>query len=299
MNHELFFQENQQFFNSIAPLSEEEKKEVEAEMKNGFRAKLKDTAKKYKDNISRAIGLARRKKMCPAIGTCKQAVADYNTYILKKTLELPQKPQKQVKFERFQLMQYKDAAKLVFVEIQAICPNFVIDDLNRDILQNLTKYFINDESCTFNLDKGVCLAGGIGSGKTTILKAMSNFTIKNNLDTAFMFESFPKIIRQVSSEGLAYVDNFTTGNICFDDVGTRSSVKSYGTDINPFDELIHTRYERFVRSKKPTHLTTNLDFNPEDQNAMNQLLTMYDARAIDRIKEMSNFVYLGGESRRK
>jgi len=178
---------------------------------------------------------------------------------------------------------------------------FIVDDDNREVLEQLTKYFIRDESCEFDLKKGIALVGGVGTGKTNLMKQLSYFCKDNNLETAFNLKDMEQFVAEVGTFGLAAENKYFTANYCFDDIAIgNKEVNYYGTKTNPLGDLIHGTYLRYTRrTSKPTHFTMNINFDPTDEDERQKLAEIYDIRWIDRLREMCNFVYLGGGSRRK
>jgi len=178
---------------------------------------------------------------------------------------------------------------------------FVVDDDNREVLEQLTKYFIRDESCEFDLKKGIALVGGVGTGKTNLMKQISYFCKDNNLETAFNLKDMEQFVAEVGTFGLSAENKYFTSNYCFDDIAIgNKEVNYYGTKTNPLGDLIHGTYLRYTRRvSKPTHFTMNINFDPTDEVERQKLAEIYDIRWIDRLREMCNFVYLGGGSRRK
>ena len=108
-------------------------------------------------------------------------------------------------------------------------------------------------------------------------------------------------VKEVATGGLSVTTEYLQGDYCFDDIAVSApKLNHYGTEINPLDDLIQGRYDRFTkRNSKPTHFTMNLNFNPTTESDKQLIEKIYDPRSIDRIRQMCNFVYLGGKSRRK
>lgn len=178
---------------------------------------------------------------------------------------------------------------------------FIVDADNEDVLLQLTKYFIRDESCKLDFKKGIALVGGVGTGKTNLMKQISYFCKDNALETAFTLKDMEQFNAEVGTFGLSAENKYFTANYCFDDIAIgNKEVNYYGTKTNPLGDLIHGTYLRYTRRvSSPTHFTMNVDFDPTDEAERQKLAEIYDIRWIDRLREMCNFVYLGGSSRRK
>lgn len=211
--------------------------------------------------------------------------------------------QKTAKKDKIQLMPYETAKSVFWHEYlkQSVFPNeYKIDKYNGAEIGELLKYFIQDPTGKINQNKGICLIGGKGTGKSNLMVSLSKFCTDYKLDTAFNFVKMRDVTRAVSSKGIQAIEGYFLGDICFDDIAVGSSnIKTYGTEVNPLEDLIHVRYDRFVKpNSRPTHFTSNLNFNPKNESELELLKGFYDELVIDRLLQMCNFVYLGGNSRR-
>lgn len=293
-----FLKKNCDLLAHLSPLTKEEREVMSARSQERQRNPFE-----HMSDYDREIYIAKKNKICPAFAASRYATAKFNSKeygkkILGREYKAPfmQKP-------KDQLMDYKKASKLfweVYLKDSIQPTTFIIDENNKMAISNLLKYFIVDPTCVFDLNKGICLAGGVGTGKTNIMQQLAYFCEDNELSTGFKIQSMRGVAKEVARSGIDATTKYMTEDICFDDIAVGSqTINTYGTLINPLDDLIQGRYDRFVkRNSRPTHFTTNLDFNPNDQENSSILEMMYDKRSIDRIKQMCNFVYLGGKSRR-
>ncbi|MGH1338342.1 MAG: hypothetical protein ACRBFS_19640 [Aureispira sp.] len=179
---------------------------------------------------------------------------------------------------------------------------FEFDALNTDAIKNLVAYFIRDAAAVLNLKKGICLYGGVGTGKSTILRQLSRFTKDMNLRTMFDFIDMDDIYLGCSTGGLEHLDNYKFRSCGFDDIGMRAGndVNSYGTKINAYQELVRSQYRRFSRpTPSLSHYTTNIVYNTASDDNKRELIRSFGARELDRFREMCNFVPLIGKSRRQ
>jgi hypothetical protein len=298
-----FVRENINILGNIQPMSEQMKADIadrekfKAEIIKGlpfgFYSKPYATywAKKTGQNVNQAI-----KKMQSA----KIRANNYRKLILGTDTPKIAKP-----LPKVQLMDYNEAKREFWEDYLSTAfehkgQKYQIDDDNRGVVSELVKYFIYDPSCKLNLFKGVCLIGGVGTGKSELLKQLSRFLNEKKLSTAFAFVDMLSVTKEFQVFGLKAYDKYMDGDVCFDEIAIRKTfIKSFGTDIQPTDEIIQGRYKRFTkRISRPTHFTSNIDLNPEDEAEKKALESTYDVRSIDRLKEMCNFVYLGGDSRR-
>lgn len=198
------------------------------------------------------------------------------------------------------LMQLGKAKKEVWGIMQDMLAErglkFVLDAYNKQALDNLTRYFIRDTSFDGVLNKGVCLFGDVGRGKTFIMEVFSQFTMLNDLPTAFLITDMKTVSREAQAVGMPSVPQYTQGVRSYDDVGFEEKAAHFGNKICVFTELINIAYNKYCKSGKLCHVTTNLALT--DTFGLGTFLTHYGPRVADRCKEMFNFIYLGGDSKR-
>lgn len=175
---------------------------------------------------------------------------------------------------------------------------YTVDDDNVTIVQELCKYFTGDSRFNGDLNKGLLLAGGVGVGKTTMMK----FFMKNQVQS-YRMESCREVESKFSADGEQFVyfcsfmipiatnaDPFghQSVGICFDDLGTEANAKHYGKEKNVMAEIILNRYD----NKLPftaTHITTNL--------TAEELAKQYGSRVTDRMRQMFNIIEFSPETK--
>lgn len=172
---------------------------------------------------------------------------------------------------------------------------WVIDEFNEPVIKILSYYFSGDENFEliedgYSLDKGILIIGPVGSGKTTILKA-----IQRNSFNPFRFVSCRTVAGDYAEFGTSSIKSYSNiGDInkrdwfghskigtCFDDLGTESEKKNFGNQLNVMAEIILNRYDNSVQKNK-THFTTNL--------TAKELKEYYGIRATSRMREMLNII---------
>lgn len=179
-----------------------------------------------------------------------------------------------------------------------ITPEIILKSFDRlrSVYRNLLLYFRGDDRSCYDLDKGIYIHGGTGSGKTLIMKVFKEYT-KNRLQ----FNSFRKIessliLDQVYKSGnrggLNALDQFIRTpitynpiNIYIEDFGAgQKKVKWMGNDIEPMGELIMRRYRYFEKYGTLTHICTNIKpLNFSDH---------FGPRVCSRFSKMFNIVNL-------
>ncbi len=163
-------------------------------------------------------------------------------------------------------------------------------------------YFLQDElaapQLNIDLNKGILLTGPVGCGKTTLINLMKffiqkqeqKFFTKTCRDISFEFieDGYSVIHRYAKSPSFGGVGG---GSICFDDLGTESSLKYFGNECNVMAEILLSRYDLFISKNLLTHLTTNL--------SSSEIEEMYGNRIRSRLREMFNLIAFDKESEDK
>jgi DNA replication protein DnaC len=189
----------------------------------------------------------------------------------------------------------KEISKIIRAKLERIDKELMLSDKDKDIYRNLTNYFIKDESSPYSAKKGICLFGDVGTGKSLTMQVFSEFTQDNT--NKFKVHDMKEIARAVQQHGVEVLSEYTRGSCCYDDVGFEDKANHYGNKICIFTELVNILYERFLKSGKVFHITTNLGFS---QNfGFGTFAERYDRRVVDRLREMLNIIELNGQSKRE
>jgi DNA replication protein DnaC len=217
--------------------------------------------------------------------------------IFKRAFTNVKRPQKKIK----PILSITDAKKLAWYICQekaaALNFEFVVDETNRALLSNLTKYFANDDTGEYDLRKGLFLSGDVGLGKTFLMSIFQDFAKSTEKK---MFKVFPcievfdnvSIAKSKDNDPLRNIFKYYKGNICFDDLGQEpTSLKSYGNEVFVMEKILTERYKKFINGHCITHITSNL--------TASELKERYGIRVFDRCKEMFEFIHFSGVSKRK
>lgn len=160
---------------------------------------------------------------------------------------------------------------------------------NEKVFINLVKYFNNQDSKLDN-NKGFVLCGPNGTGKTTLLKAFSLFSIGMNNKRYKVIHS-QNIVDELSKyqNGFCltgYYDRNEKYSTAIDEIGKESISNIFGNKIDPLEQVICMRYQNGLR----TFGTTNLNIE--------QIKSRYGERLYSRFKEMFNIIKLEGSDKR-
>lgn len=179
-------------------------------------------------------------------------------------------------------------------QVYGVGPNgkslFVLDDFNRDIFIGLCQYFSGDPNGPYDLNKGICLQGHVGAGKSKLMELF-----KFNQKQSFIVRSARKVAYEFQEDGSAAILKYSEPiptlsfktdafgqphfGVCFDDIGTETEQQHYGNKSNVIMDIILNRYDHHAL-KGMTHVTTNL--------TPSQIEEMYDKRVRSRFREMFN-----------
>lgn len=178
-----------------------------------------------------------------------------------------------------------------FESVKSICPDFDVDDNNRQIMGDVFHWCIRDKKGTLDPTKGLWIYGNIGTGKSTLMKAILNFVSAYWLRDSGerispVWMNVPTYCGKYATDGFAAFDSIPMG---LDELGTEISPTNHiGNKLNVVSHLINTIYDR--RGDIPYIVTTN--------RSLNGILENYGERTIDRIGQLFNLIEMRGASRR-
>ena len=197
--------------------------------------------------------------------------------------------------QKKKLMDY-EKAKLVFwniykTEIERRNSTPEVNEKLKDILPNLIKWFVQDSSCKYDLNKGIALFGGVGCGKTMIFDCMKTMCSGLSLDTDFIRHDCVNVVSNTKID-ISKIEKYKSSKMLFDDLGAEENViKSYGNTTSVMGSILERRYRKHEMSGLITHTCTNLDDT--------ELMEVYGQRVYDRMRKMFNFIYVGNKSFRR
>lgn len=160
-------------------------------------------------------------------------------------------------------------------EVQARGREFIRDGSTQDNIRRLATWLTDTRDPRF----GVMFCGGVGNGKTTMLKALADAIDFMTTDEGHDFKKLHHTLYIIDA-AKADISKADYGMLGIDDLGTEPvEVRDYGNITTPIIDLLTARYQRCLF----TAITTNLI--PKD------IRERYGARIADRFNEM--FIPIG------
>lgn len=173
-------------------------------------------------------------------------------------------------------------------EVERRMMAFVYDEATKEKIVKTAKWLCGTKKF------GLLLYGSVGSGKSTMARAVCNLIgILYNSSLAMERKGVYRIsalsLAKSISDDPTYFGKIKNQELLFiDDVGTEpASVKSWGNEFSPVTELIYARYDRQLF----TIATSNL--------ADEEFGERYGLRIADRMEEMFERLHYNQRSYRK
>lgn len=171
---------------------------------------------------------------------------------------------------------------------------YKVDEHNELVIKKLCLYFSGDERMFeygMNPDKGIALIGGLGVGKTWLMKIL-----RYNSRIPYGFINCSDITDKCEQGGSEEISKYfhiaktmsphlyygkTEIGFCFNELGREPMpVKYFGNPTNVMERILFTRYENGI-PRNFTHFTSN----------RNDFKEIYGDYISDRMNEMFNIVY--------
>jgi DNA replication protein DnaC len=192
---------------------------------------------------------------------------------------------------------------------KTICPNFEITDENKDLYEQTIRYFAADETCKYNLTKGLYVYGQYGVGKSVYFKIFKALNKAVDSPNNYKTLTVTDLIDGVSHKGYQYfldsgivpgdrygrtniLWNTGVGHLLLDDMGqSERFANNFGNKIDVVIAFIQRRYYAFTDYSALTHCSTNL--------IPSEIESEYGEAINSRLRQMCNVILFPGEDKRK
>lgn len=294
------------------------KKDLEFSLKSDYAVALKDdnfkklvntlkvkedVACKYTSKLERTVEELQKCASCKSLLACQNKVTgmvyypsvnddgslEFN-YVACKYKKKDIKEKEGIKSNFFQMPYDIKMAKMANIELET---------KRAKIIKWLKKFY--DSYQKDEKQKGLYLYGSFGSGKTYMISALLNELSRLNYSVVIVY--YPELIRSIKesfSSGEDFYERMNMIKTCdlllLDDIGAES-VTAWNRD-----EILGTILQYRMDNKMPTFFTSNLNL----EELENHLLIKDTAeekikarRIMERIKQLSEYLELFGENRRK
>lgn len=206
--------------------------------------------------------------------------------------------QPDLKAQRLQL-----AKNALFSACRFNSEGYTVDEFNKPALKLISHWLIGEDhielvdngsgemvAYSIAAGKGLLLIGGVGTGKTAMMRSVSYARVKGG-GSGFVIANAIRIVKEYNQGGDEGGDGVilryaSLPEMCIDDLAREEDGKHYGKVTNVISDIIALRYEH----GRPTHFTTNAD--------VQGLIAKYDERTVSRINEMASVLPLAGDDRR-
>lgn len=157
--------------------------------------------------------------------------------------------------------------------------NYVIDEENKSKIQRIIEILEKGE-------KGIVICGKTGSGKTFIFQMLQKILYPPFDKRRIVIKHVNEVVAIYEKQGDEGLFKINNQNVCFDELGREKNGKFYGSECDVMQMLISHRYNLWKYENKLTFFTSN--YSESD------LLERYGSHSLSRLKEMNEFIILGG-----
>lgn len=190
---------------------------------------------------------------------------------------------------------------------------FIVNPYSEAYLYTLAYYFLQMENFfkssllmkvtnhTSSFNKGLCIIGNTGVGKTALLKAFESVFFKEfhfSTTTHFRYAGANEMVKEYEKlenpiERDEFYEKYEKGSRFFDDVKAERNASNYGK-VNLFEQIFHSRDAK----KAKTIITSNFNaMHPNNfDKALDEFGEKYGPRVYDRLFSNYNFIVLEGKS---
>jgi DNA replication protein DnaC len=192
----------------------------------------------------------------------------------------------------FRKIYLKEAEKY----FQKFRQEFILDKSNKSYYELISNYFSQDiifeNKFEGNLNKGLLVFGGVGTGKTSSFRILQNvYSLTKDKNHWVKMVNCQRIVTNFNSSinKDEIINHHSRGKFLFDDLGSEPIASNFGKE-DIFKRILELRYDEYISRGTKTFITTN--FN------MEEIRERYGVRVYDRFYEMMNIISLEGKSKR-
>lgn len=172
-----------------------------------------------------------------------------------------------------------------------------------EIIRELIKHAINDQSGQYPVFKGWYLWGDVQIGKTTIARMLQHFHAlvsqhqKRPTGKHFKISDVRQMYKDFRETERPQIGHFSYEDRCFDDVGVQeeiAGVKVFGEHRDPMADILWERHGKWTRTGLLTYATSNLPFEDvtdEQGNVFPGWIGRFEERLQIRLREMFTPIY--------
>ena len=233
-------------------------------------------------------------KNCKGLYECKISNKGYVYYpeIYYDRIEFYYKPCKYMKEE----INKSENKKTRNSELDTVSFKKDVDrfsNVREELIRWVTKFINNYDNIKKN--KGLYLHGNFGCGKTYIISAMFNELKKKGYRTEIVY--FPTLLRDLKADfdeldtTINYLENVDL--LLIDDIGAEK-VTEWSRD-----EILGTILQTRMNDYKATFFTSNYTIDELEKHLSSDGDDVSATRIIERIKVLTDDIFLEGENRRK
>lgn len=202
---------------------------------------------------------------------------------------------------------YQDYKDFFMKKANTVVNGFVVDKENDLEVELAVLYMMRDkkfeemtdrDSKPMNLclDRGICLLGSVGTGKTELMRTMQRCLLELKSPMAFQWTTPWQQANfwQENSRNRREISRaIKNGDWMFDELGMKEheKVSDYGRQFYMGELIVHESYENFRATGAFKHFTTNL--------TLKQVASEYTDRVKSRIERMCNIIPMIGKDRSK
>ena len=175
--------------------------------------------------------------------------------------------------------------------------NFKIDDSNIKVVSAMVAWINRDEEelnkhFEGSIDKGWCLIGTVGTGKTVLMKVLNANLIYSKSFLVYKMQSIWEPAFGYAQKGHEALYRYFTGHWFFDELGLveKETVTYFGNKLNVSATIIQDRHKSFIEKQLLSHFTTNM--------SLAQVGETYGDMVLSRLKQMCNVVAVLSHDRR-